>query len=116
MLGMQVGDHRDSHEGASPSCWMNLRFDHNLHCTSAHFAGRNQLFILQEGISYAAEPRPNQSGSRNGPGKGLSRLREVALDVAYASKAPSLMLGSDGPISPCGAMDTCHPDIRRACK
>jgi hypothetical protein len=43
MLGMQAGGHRDSHEGASLSWWMNLRFDHNLHCTSTHFTGRNQL-------------------------------------------------------------------------
>jgi hypothetical protein len=72
--------------------------------------------ISQEGISYTAQPRPNWSESKNGPGEGLSRLREIAPEVADASKAPSPKLGSVGHMSPCGVMDTCHPNIRRAHK
>jgi hypothetical protein len=78
--------------------------------------------ISHEGISYMVEPRPNQSGSRNGSGEDLSRLWEIAPEVAdvpkvaNAPKAPSSKLGSNGHVSPSGAMDTCHPDIHWAHK
>jgi hypothetical protein len=74
------------------------------------------LLISQEGISYMAEPRPDQSGDSNGPGEGLLRLREITPEVADALKVPSPKIGSNGHVSPCGAMDTCHPNVHQAHK
>jgi hypothetical protein len=41
------------------------------------------------------QSRPIRSGSRNGPGEGLSRLWEITSEVADASKAPSPKLGDE---------------------
>jgi hypothetical protein len=61
------------------------------------------------------EPRPNQSGSRNGLGGGLLRLREITLEVADGLKGPiaearerwtRVALWSDGHTSPCHLSST----------
>jgi hypothetical protein len=93
--------------GASPPQRMNLRSDRDLCRTSAHFVGRNQL-----GDSLDL----NGSESGNGPGKGLLGLRETAPEVDDASKAPSPKLGNTEHVSPYGATNMCHSDIRRARK